>query len=349
MKTVIENVTIKAVNSWLPKTRIEMTSFNSLYGEEEVNSIIKATGVERIRVADNDMTSSDMCVKAAEALFEQEQFDCSQIDGLVFVSQTTDWLLPATSISIQDRLGLSKDTVCIDIHYGCSGYIYGIFQAAAWIACGACKNVLVLAGDTTSRMINPNDKSLRMVFGDCGTASIVSKGEGRMGFQINSDGSGSDRLIVPAGGFRTPVSESTSILEWDADKNGRTQNDLFMDGMAIFNFAITKVHKQVNALIEDMAWNKDDVGFYGLHQANEFMVNYVRKKLKIEAELAPVNVKDYGNTGPATLPLLLSDLCSEPHQYNLQKSLLTGFGVGLSWGSVATDLSETKFYSPINK
>ena len=170
-----------------------------------------------------------------------------------------------------------------------------------------------------------------------------------MGFQINSDGSGSDRLIVPAGGFRTPISEETSKLEWDADKNGRTQNDLFMDGMAIFNFAITKVHKQVNALIEDMGWNKEEVGFYGLHQANEFMVNYVRKKLKIEAELVPVNVRDYGNTGPATLPLLLSDLCSGNHSYNLQKSILTGFGVGLSWGSIATNLSETKCYAQINK
>lgn len=349
MKTIIDNVRIKAVNSWLPDKRVEMTSFNSLYGEAEVASIIKATGVERVRVADEGMTSSDMCFNAAEALFDQTGINKAEIDGLVFVSQTTDWILPATSISLQDRLGLSKDTVCIDIHYGCSGYIYGIFQAASWIACGACRNVLVLAGDTTSQMINPNDKSLRMVFGDCGTATIVSKGQGSMGLHINSDGSGSDRLIVPAGGFRTPISEETSKLEWDADKNGRTQNDLFMDGMAIFNFAITKVHKQVNALIENMEWNKEEVGFYGLHQANEFMVNYVRKKLKIEADLAPVNVRDFGNTGPATLPLLLSDVCAGNHSYNLKKSILTGFGVGLSWGSIATDLSETKFYAPINK
>lgn len=349
MKTVIDNVCIKTVNSWLPETRVELTSFNPLYGEVEVASIIKATGVERIRVADSDMTSSDMCLRSADALFEQEGFDRSLIDGLVFVSQTTDWILPATSISLQDRLGLSKDTVCVDIHYGCSGYIYGLFQAASWISCGACENVLVLAGDTTSRMINEHDKSLRMVFGDCGTATIVSKGNKPMGFHIQSDGSGSDRLIVPAGGFRLPISEETSVLEWDEDKNGRTQNDLFMDGMAIFNFAITKVHKNINTLIEDMGWQKEDVGFYGLHQANEFMVNYVRKKLKVAEELAPVNVKDYGNTGPATLPLLLSDLCSGEHNYNITKSIMSGFGVGLSWGSVATDLSQTHFYSPINR
>ncbi len=320
-----------------------------MYGVEEVNSIIKATGVEKVHVVDDNMTSSDMCYIAAEKLFEQDGFDKVLIDGLVFVSQTTDWILPATSISLQDRLGLSKDTVCIDVHYGCSGYIYGLFQAASWIVCGACKNVLVLAGDTTSRMINEHDKSLRLVFGDCGTATIVSQGDGQMGFYIQSDGSGSDRLIVPAGGFRKPANSDTSKLEWDADNNGRTQNDLYMDGMEIFNFAITKVHKQVNALIENMAWNKDDVGFYGLHQANEFIVNYIRKKLKVSEDIAPVNVKNYGNTGPATLPLLLSDLCSGNHNYQLKKSILSGFGVGLSWGSVATDLSNTHFYSPINR
>ena len=340
---------IKAVNAWLPKEVMEMTKLSSEYGEAEVQNIMKTTGIERVRVAPADMTSSDMCQKSAEFLFDQEGIRREDIDGLVFVSQTTDWLLPATSIALQHRLGLSQDVVCMDVHYGCSGYIYGLFQAATWVATRACNNVLVLSGDTTSRMINPNDKSLRLVFGDCGTATIVSYGKNRMGFRIQSDGSKGDRLIVPAGGFRLPSSEETAVLEWDIDNNGRSQNDLFMDGWAIFNFAITKVHKQINALIEDMAWNKEDVGFYGLHQANEFMVNYVRKKLKVEGKLVPMNVKDYGNTGPATLPLLLSDVCSSSNQFDLKKSILTGFGVGLSWGSIATDLSQTHFYSPINR
>lgn len=348
MKVILNNVQVKAVASWLPENRLEMYSLGAVYGEAEVANIIKATGVERARVADADMCSSDMCQKAAEALIEKEGIDKSEIDGLVFVSQTSDWILPATSIAIQARLGLSKDTVCIDIHYGCSGYVYGMFQAAAWISTGACKNVLVLAGDTTSRMINPNDKSLRMVFGDCGTATIVTAGNTQMGFHIQSDGSGADRLIVPAGGFRTPVSEETSKLEWDEDKNGRTQNDLFMDGMAIFNFAITKVHKNINTLIKEMQWSKEEIGFYALHQANEFMANYVRKKLKITADVAPINCRDYGNTGPATIPFLLSDVCSQK-QYDLKKTIMCGFGVGLSWGSVAADLSETRFYEPVNK
>lgn len=348
MKVILKNVQLKSVSSWLPTNKMEMTDLATEYGKTEVANIIKATGVERVRIADKTDCSSDMCLNAAEQLIQAEGIDSSDIDGLVFVSQTTDWILPATSISLQDRLGLSKDIVCIDIHYGCSGYIYGIFQAATWVSTGACKNVLVLAGDTTSQMINPKDKSLRMVFGDCGTATIVGQGTSEMGFHIQSDGSGSDRLIVPAGGFRLPISEATSKLQWDEDHNGRTQNDLFMDGMAIFNFAITKVHKNINELISTMEWNKEDVGMFALHQANEFMVNYVRKKLKIDASVAPTNCRDYGNTGPATIPLLLSDVCSSS-EYNLKKTIMCGFGVGLSWGSIAADLSETKFYEPLNK
>lgn len=348
MKVVLNKVDIRAVTSWLPERCLEMASLSTIYGESEVASIIKATGVERTRIADTDICSSDMCQAAAESLIEKEGIDKGEIDGLVFVSQTPDWILPVTAVALQHRLGLSKETVCIDVHYGCSGYIYGIYQAALWINTNSCKKVLVLAGDTTSRLINPNDKSLRMVFGDCGTATLVSSGHSQMGFYIQSDGSGADRLIVPAGGFRLPMSEETSVLEWDKDKNGRTKNDLFMDGMGIFNFAISKVHKNINSLIEQMNWAKEDVGFYALHQANEFMVNYVRKKMKITADIAPVNCRNYGNTGPATIPLLLSDVCS-CRQFNLQKTIMSGFGVGLSWGSIAADISGTKFYQPINQ
>lgn len=348
MKTIINNIQISAIASWLPTDVLEMISFSEEYGEKETSNIIKATGVQRVRIAKGDDTSSDMCFRAAENLIEKENIDKSTIDGLVFVSQTTDFILPATSISLQHRLGLSKDTVCIDIHYGCSGYIYGIFQAALWISSKACKNVLILAGDTTSRMINPKDKSLRMVFGDCGTATLMTVGPNSIGVEINSDGSGMESLIIPAGGFRLPSNEDTEILEYDLDNNGRTANDLFMDGLAIFNFAITNVPKSVHSLLELMDWNKENIGFFALHQANDFMVNYVRKKIKAPVEITPMNVTNYGNTGPASIPLLFSDICSQ-QKFNLDKVIMSGFGVGLSWGSIACDMSETRFYEPVNK
>ena len=349
MRTIIKNLYIRAVGAWLPENILTMSSLAPVYGEETVHNIIKTTGIEQVRVAGKNMTASDMCQYAAEYLIEKEGVPTAEIDGLVFVSQTSDYILPATSICLQDRLHLSKETVCMDIHYGCSGYIYGLFQAALWIQSGACRNVLVLAGDTTSRLINEQDKSLRMVFGECGTATLVSAGTGVMGFHIGSDGSGYDRLIVPAGGFRTPVSPETAALLYDDDGNGRTRNDLYMDGMGIFSFAVTQVPHSISALMEMMSWNKGDVGFVALHQANEFMVSYIRKKLKVKAETAPIDVKNFGNTGPATIPLLFSDLCSKENVYDLSKVVMCGFGVGLSLGSAATDMTKTRFYEPINK
>jgi 3-oxoacyl-[acyl-carrier-protein] synthase-3 len=349
MKTIINKISIRAISAYLPENKLEMTSLSSLYGEKQVQTIIKAIGVEESRIAPNDMTASDMCQYAAENLIKREQIERSTIDGLVFVSQTADYILPSTSICLQERLGLSQDTVCIDVHYGCSGYVYGLFQAACWINSGMCDNVLVLAGDTTSRLINPMDRSLRMVFGDCGTATLVSRGCTSIGFHIQSDGSGYDRLIIPAGGFRTPVSPETSILEYDSDNNARTKNDLYMDGMAIFDFALKKVNKNIFSLLESMQWSTDQIGLYAIHQANAFMVNCIRKKLKVKADIVPTNVLKYGNTGPATIPLLLSDLCSTSHPYDLSKVVMCGFGVGLSWGSVAANLSDTHFYEPINK
>ncbi len=199
-------------------------------------------------------------------------------------------------------MNLPKETVCLDIHYGCSGYIYGLFQAALWINSTACNNVLILVGENSSSLINPKDRSLRMVFGDCGTATLMKKGQNTFGFVINSDGSGHDKLIIPAGGARKPFDEKTSLQYEDEDGNYRTEEDLFMDGMAIFNFAINEVPTNINNVIDFMTWDKQDVNLFALHQANKFIVNAIRKKMRLESKIVPFNVKDYGNTGPSTIP-----------------------------------------------
>lgn len=348
MKARIKGLHIDSIISWLPHDSLDLTSLSSEYGETEISKIIKATGIGRVRIASPGMTSSDMCQKAAEELILREGIDRESIDGLVFVSQTADWILPSTSVALQNRLGLSSKTICIDIHYGCSGYIYGLLQAASWISIGACERVLVLAGDTSSKMVNIHDRSLRMVFGDAGTATLVSKGSFEMGFTIFSDGSGYDRLIVPAGGFRLPYSADTSILEWDKEHAGRTKNDMFMDGMAIFKFAMSKVPGSIRSILEYMQWDKEDVNLYAIHQANKFIVDQIRKHLKVDISKVPVNVMDYGNTGPATIPLLLSDYCAGK-TLPLEKVVMSGFGVGLSWGCVATNMCDTRFYEPVNK
>jgi len=346
MKTIISNIDIKAITAYLPQKELNLRDYATLYGENEVNNIINTTGVEKVRISADNETSADMCYEAATHLIINEKIDKSHIDGLVFVSQTPDYILPATSIILQDRLGLSTETVCQDVRFGCSGYIYGVLQASLWINSGLCKNVIVLAGDTTSKMTNENDKSLKMVFGDCGTATLISKGENDIAFSLRSDGSKFDKLIIPAGGFRNPISDKTKHVKFDEDKNGRSEEDLYMDGLAIFNFAINNVHTDINSLIEFAEWKKEDVDIFALHQANKFMVNYIIKKIKVENHKVPQSVLNYGNTGPASIPLLLCDNFSIKDN-SLKKVILSGFGVGLSWGSIACNLNKTNFYTPI--
>lgn len=352
MKCLIENVKIQAIATYLPTNILDMHSLSDVFGEKEVKLVMNATGVESVHVAGDKQTASDMCFEAASFLLKKENINKEDIDGLVFASQTADYRAPATSIILQDRLGLSKEVVCFDIPYGCSGYIYGIFQAATLIGSGACEKVLVLAGDTTTKLINPKDRAQRMVFGDCGSATIVCKGEGNIGFHIGSDGSGYEKVIIPAGGFRIPSSEETRKEHVDSEGNVRTQENLYMDGSSVFNFIVNYGQQSINTLLDFMKWDKDEVKFYALHQATRFTLSFLRKRLKINKEKVPINIAKYGNTGPTTIPLVITDLCHEGSGVEtdkFDKVVMSAFGVGLSWGSIACDLSQTNIYKPINK
>lgn len=350
MKNTIKGVDIVAISSFLPEDKVSIRNLFSELEESELNRIISTTGIENIRVCDGDMTSSDMCYNAAQVILKSSICTKEDIDGLVFVSQTPDYKMPSTSTILQDRLGLSNECVCQDINYGCSGYIYGLLQASLWISTGCCKNVLVLAGDTTTRIINSKNRSERMVFGDAATATLLRKGNAELSFNIKTDGSGYDKLIVPAGGSRLPISEETNLEYTDLEGNVRTKNDLFMDGMSIFSFVISKVPKLIK---ESLPGDKiNDVDLFAFHQANHLIVSYLQKKLKLDIGKVPINVRDYGNTGPATIPLLLSDTYGSQQGEcckSLNKCCLSGFGIGLSWGCVICDLSSTMFFKPINK
>lgn len=352
MKCILKNVAIKAISTYLPNDILELTSLTDIFEEKDIKMVMNASGVERVHVAKPDETASDLCFEAANYIFQKENFHKSDIDGLIFISQTPDYIAPATSVSLQNRLGLSIETVCFDISYGCSGYIYGLFQAAVLISSGACKNVLVLAGDTTTKLINPKDRAQRLVFGDCGSATIVSTGDSEIGFNIGSDGSGSETVIVPAGGFRMPSSDETKKEFVDSDGNVRSLENLYMDGTAVFSFIIKRGQESINSILSFMNWKKDEVDFFALHQATKFTLSYLRKRLGIDINRAPTNIENYGNTGPTTIPLVLTDICHEKSGIDTSKwnkVIMSAYGVGLSWGSVACDLSNTKIYKPINK
>jgi 3-oxoacyl-[acyl-carrier-protein] synthase-3 len=349
MQFLTSSIKISYITTCLPAGSVDLHAEAAHYGEKEVNNIIAATQIKNVRVADADTTTADMCIAAAQKIISTANIDRNTIDGLVFVSQTPDHKMPATSFIIQHKLGLGKATACFDLPYGCSGYIYGLLQASLLIETGICKQVLVLAGDTSTRMINQKDRSVKMVFGDAGSATLVEKGEAQTGFIMKADGSGANQLIIPAGACRYPASDTSSIVTERENGNFRSDEDLYMDGIGIFNFAISEVPAAVRELLQVANWTMEETGVFALHQANGLIVDYLRRKMKLKKEQVPLAIENYGNTGPATIPLLFSELGDELRNTGqLNKVVMCGFGVGLSWGAMFTNLSDCTFIKPFD-
>lgn len=324
MRTTISNVEIKSVATWLPTNRLSLMSFCGKFPEKGVLDVIKSSGAETVYRTDEGQKASDICFNAAEALFEKDNIDKSSIDGLVFVSSTRDWVIPDTSVSLQYRLGLSTETVCQDINYGCAGYVYGILQASAWINCGLCSNVLVLASEVLSPYLDPEAVG-SIETGEAGTATVVSRGNSHFSFEISSNGQKSDKIQLPHGGF------------------------LFQDGMTVFTYGIVNGKKSILAVMEQEGWEESDVELFALHQSNQMIIKNIRMGMKASPEKFPTNMKDFGNTGCASIPLLLCDLYGNHTTKQPSKAIFCAYGVGLTCASVSVDLSNTHFYGPINR
>ncbi len=344
MKCIFKNVEIKGIATCLPEKVIEMSSYANKFGEKVVEETIRNSGIERLHIAEVGETTADLCQRAAELIFEKEQIDRNTIDAVVFVTETPDYLTPATSCVLQGKLGLSKDCLCFDVCYGCSGYINGIFQAASLISSGACNTVLVLAGNTGSKTGDPDNKSNVMVFGDAGSASIISRGNTDMGFHIMTNGYDYKTVMTDKWGFRN----------WPQNlKEDYVTPEPPMQGDDVFAFIVSVGPRTIKSVLELVGWDKDEVDFYGLHQATRITVDFMRRKLKLaHPERAPFDIENYGNTGPTTVPMVLTDWPYRAEGIDTStwhKVVLAAYGVGLSWGSIACDLSKTKIYRPINQ
>ena len=347
MKVKIENISIDAISTYLPLRIREMKNFYEKFGKESVENSLKGTGIERLHVADNDETSLDMCFKAAKYLIENENINRDEIGAIVMISQSFDYLGPASSIILQDMLGLSKDILCFDIIYGCSGYIYGLYQSSLLINSGSCKKVLLLNGETNTRLMDESEKELFMVFGDAASATILSKGNTNMHFHIMSDGSRHKSVINYYKGFRTDILISQDKMP---KKDNGEYKIVDNDGTAVFDFIINDGSKSISELINFANWNIDEIDFFGLHQATSVTLKFLRRRLKITEERAPFKSTNYGNTSSVTIPLVLTTAAMDDNYNtkNWKKVILAAYGLGLSWGTVSCDLSSTKFYEPIN-
>lgn len=300
-----------------------------------VNGFIETTGIKFRRRSSDNITSSDLCFEAAEKLIEDLNWNKAEIDTLIFVTQTPDYILPATSCVLQNRLGLSKETYTLDISLGCSGWVYAMSVIAALLQNGTVRKGLLLAGDTITKICSTEDKSTFPLFGDAGTATALEYSDGNKGIQFcfNSDGNGCEAIIVREGAYRATMSEDSLKLKSYGEDILRRCIDLELDGMDVFSFGITKAPKSVNQLCEHFNIDKDNVDIFTFHQANLMMNEMIRKKLKLPEEKVPYCMDEFGNTSCASIPLALITREREKLKAGKLRHIACGFGVGLSWGS----------------
>lgn len=345
MNVKIPNILIKGVAGAIPKNQLTLSSLGDEFSSNEVNRIISSTGIKSVRVGLNGMTSADLCHSAALNLLSELAIVPQEIDAIIFVSQTPEAVMPATSIMLQHRLGLATTAVAFDINYGCSGYIYGLYQAAMLLNGGGCKKVLLCAGDVITPLLHTDDRHLRMVLGDAGSATLLEKGDNDLHFVLRTDGSGAKHLMVPstAPNMRQYIQENQISSPNLAVREGY----LYMNGSEIMTFALREVPLVIDELLISNEWQRDNVNLFVLHQANQFMLDYLRKKLRVNKEKVPTAVENTGNTGPASIPLTLSLMNEQLKQQSLERVIMCGFGVGLSWGAVSANLTDAKILAPI--
>lgn len=333
------------MSACVPPGVVDNRDLGYLIPEEEIDKTINNIGIEQRRIADADVTASDLCYKAARQLMDDNGIDPASIDVLLFMSQTPDYRIPATSCLLQHRLGLPRETMCFDISLGCSGYLYALSTAFAYASMQGINRVLLLDGETFSKIVNRRDKVDWPLYGDAGTATLVEKGDyGTSTFMLNTDGSGEDVLKVHAG-MRHPITANSCVEREREDGNIRTELEVFMDGMDVFNFAISKVPKSIKLLLQQTNRTIDDVDYLVFHQANRFMMDFFVKKLKISPEHVPYCIGKYGNTSSASVPLtIVSELAGKLDGEHTV--VMSAFGAGLSWGSAMVAMRDCKI-SPV--
>lgn len=322
---------IRGIGAAVPNTAVSNRDYEFI-SQADRELLIRTTGIESRYIALNGQTTGDLCYAAAEKLIRELEWNRSEIDLLIFVSQSPDHFLPATSIILQDRLGLPKTTAAFDIMLGCSGYVYGLSVAASMMATGGFRRALLLAGDVSSAGVNVKDKSTYPLFGDCGTATALEYNRDyEMFFNLQSDGSGKDAIIIPDGGLRHPI-DNDSLIEKEYEAGViRHRRNLWLNGFDVFNFSVREGPPNITQLLTHFNLNIEETDLLVMHQANFLMNETIRKKLKYPSEKTPYTLKNFGNTSSASIPLTLNQALNG--QTDGRKLLLASFGVGFSWGS----------------
>ena len=328
---------LKDIAVFYPSTVLGNDELAALYPEWPADKILEKTGISERRVASVGQTAGDLAYQAAVNLFYQGQIAADDVDFIILCTQAPDYVLPTTACVLQDRLGVSRQAGALDINLGCSGFVYGLSLAKGLIETGSSRCVLLLTADTYSKYIHPMDKSVRTLFGDAAAATAIVATEDAdevIGpFVFGTDGSGAKNLIVEAGMFRLPKSPETAKELTDDSGNVRTRENLYMNGAEVMAFSLREVPKAADALLLKAGKAKEDMDFFVLHQANKFMLESLRKKLKVPQEKLPIMVEDCGNTVSSTIPIALFKLRQQGRLRQGHQLMLIGFGVGYSWAA----------------
>ena len=337
---MITKAAIAGIASFLPTSKLTNEELAAEFGDWHASQILSKTGIAVRHIAASDECASDLGVAAARRLFESGACDPAEIDFLLFCTQSPDYFIPTTACLMQHRLGLKTTCGAIDFNQGCSGYVYGLALAKSLIETGTARNVLLVTADTYTKFLNRRDRSVRTLFGDGAAATLIkpikseSTAELIGPFILGTDGGGAHNLIVKAGGLRCPATNETAIEQQDEGGNWRADQNLYMNGGELFNFTLKTVPGATEELLSKAGVTIDEVNLIIPHQANKFMLERLRAKMKIPAEKFFIDMENVGNTVSSTIPIALEAVLGKGQVKSGDRVALLGFGVGYSWGAV---------------
>jgi len=331
------NVYIKAISYYLPSHILSNEDLVKEFPEWSVDKIAGKIGISTRHISASDETAGDMAKKAARLLFDEYSIQPSLIDFILLCTQSPDYFLPTTACVLQDRLGVSTAAGALDFNLGCSGFVYGLALAKGLIAGNMAKNILLITSETYTKHIHSKDKGNRTIFGDAASATLVStEGFAEIGnFCLGTDGRGAENLIIKTGGLRYP--QRVNDLAFDENGNPISSDYIFMNGSEIFNFTLEAVPVLVQDTLNKNNLDQNKIDLFVFHQANKYMMNFLRRKIKIEEDKFYYYLEKVGNTVSSTIPIALKEAQKE----NKLKGniLIAGFGVGYSWAGTVLKIS----------
>ncbi len=337
--STLYNVKLAGIASCVPKRLVSNLTDCPPALRQERQRLVRNIGIETRRICPEWQCFSDLAFEAAEKLISELGWDRNEIDALIVITQSPDYLIPSTAIILQDKLGLAKTTIAFDVNLGCSGYSFGIHLLGSMIAAGTIKKALLLIGDKSARLIDP-------LFSDAGTATALEycSDASPIYFDLNSDGSGFRSIMLPVGGHRQPFKIHHAMPTIDENGMEKYASDLILDGISILNFSCQEVPPAINRLLDYSNLSSEQIDYFIFHQANKLINETIRKKLNLSVDKVPSTLKEFGNTSGASIPVTISaKLNQQLASTQSHKLLLSGFGVGLSWGTCILDISRGKF------